>query len=120
MTDDITLGEFGAMPVARLNGVGEKRTKAFEQLGVVTLLDLIQHYPRRYIDRTNEATIRDLAVGEEGMVLARVERVQTRRMGGKRSMVNVVVRDSSGSLTCTFFNQPWREKQLSAGTEAVF
>jgi ATP-dependent DNA helicase RecG len=120
MADAIALGEFAEMSVVRLKGVGEKRTKAFEQLGVTTLLDLLQHYPRRYIDRTNEATIRDLAVGEEGMVLARVDRISTRRMGGKRTMVTAVVRDSSGSLSCTFFNQPWREKQLSPGTEAVF
>jgi len=84
------------------------------------VLDLLQHYPRRYIDRTNEATIAELAVGEEGMVLARVERVSTRRMGGRRTMVTAVVRDRSASLTCTFFNQPWREKQLAPGTEAVF
>jgi ATP-dependent DNA helicase RecG len=116
----LTLGEFAEMPVSKLKGVGEKRTKAFEIVGVTTLLDLLQHYPRRYIDRTNEATIKDLAIGEEGMVLARVDRVQTRRMGGKRTMVTAVVRDQSGSLTCTFFNQPWRERQLAPGTEAVF
>jgi ATP-dependent DNA helicase RecG len=116
----LALGDFAEMPVTMLKGVGEKRTKAFEHLGVTTLLDLLQHYPRRYIDRTNEATISDLAVGEEGMVLARVDRVQTRHMGGKRTMVTAVVRDRSGALTCTFFNQPWREKQLAAGTEAVF
>jgi ATP-dependent DNA helicase RecG len=116
----LSLGDFAEMPVTMLKGVGDKRAKAFEHLGVTTVLDLLQHYPRRYIDRTNEATIRDLQVGEEGMVLARVDRVQTRRMGGKRTMVTAVVRDVSGSLTCTFFNQPWRERQLTPGTEAVF
>jgi ATP-dependent DNA helicase RecG len=116
----ITLGEFAEMPVTKLKGVGEKRASGFAKMGVETLLDLLQHYPRRYIDRTNEATIADLAVGEEGMVLASVDRVTTRRMGGRRTMVTAVVRDRSGALTCTFFNQPWREKQLSPGTEAVF
>jgi ATP-dependent DNA helicase RecG len=116
----ITLGEFAEMPVTKLKGVGEKRAAGFAKVGVETLLDLLQHYPRRYIDRTNEATIADLAIGEEGMVLATVDRVATRRMGGRRTMVTAVVRDRSGALTCTFFNQPWREKQLSPGTEAVF
>jgi len=116
----ITLAEFAELPVTKLRGVGDRRAKGFGQLGIESLLDLLQHYPRRYVDRTKEAYIDELAVGEEGMVLARVERVTNRRMGGRRSMVTVVVRDRTAALTCTFFNQPWREKQLPVGTEAVF
>src|SRR4051812_49089417 len=78
------------------------------------------HYPRRYLDRTNEALIRDLAVGEEAMVLAAVKRVESRRTRQRRALVQVDVTDGSGYLRCTFFNQPWREKQLKAGTQAVF
>src|SRR4051812_48234330 len=78
------------------------------------------HYPRRYLDRTNEALIRDLAVGEEAMVLAAVKRVESRRTRQRRALVQVDVTDGSGYLRCTFFNQPWREKQLKAGTQAGF
>ena len=35
-------------------------------------------------------------------------------------MVDVVVRDDTGRLKIVFFNQPWRAKQLEAGTEAIF
>jgi ATP-dependent DNA helicase RecG len=111
---------FAATPVTALKGVGDKRSKGFAQIGVETLLDLLQHYPRRYIDRTNEATIAALKVGEEGMVLATVERVESRRSRNRRTLVNVTIRDATGRLTCTFFNQPWRERQLAPGTEAVF
>ena len=36
------------------------------------------------------------------------------------AVVDVVVRDDTGRLTVVFFNQPWRAKQLAAGTEALF
>ncbi len=35
-------------------------------------------------------------------------------------MVELTVRDDTGSLDIVFFNQPWRAKQLEAGTEAIF
>jgi ATP-dependent DNA helicase RecG len=116
----LTLDDFGAMPVTMLKGIGDKRAKGFEQLGITTVLDLVQHYPRRYIDRTNEATIADLRVGEEGMVLAKVERVSSRRTRNRRALVTVTARDDTGRLTFNFFNQPWRERQLPPGTEAIF
>ena len=35
-------------------------------------------------------------------------------------MVELTVRDDTGRLAVVFFNQPWRAKQLEAGTEAIF
>ena len=57
------------------------------------MLDLITTYPRRYIDRTNQAAIGDLAEGEEAMIVATVRRVQSRRTRQGRTMVEVDVSD---------------------------
>jgi ATP-dependent DNA helicase RecG len=116
----LTLAAFKTMPITRLKGVGDKREKAFAALGIDNVLELLMHYPRRYIDRTNEASITDLVPGEEAMVLARVERVTSRKTKNRRTLTTVTVRDRTAQLTCTFFNQPWRERQLQPGTEAVF
>jgi ATP-dependent DNA helicase RecG len=113
------LVELAEIPVTRLAGVGEQKAKGLADLGIHTVLDLLLHYPRRYIDRTNEALIRDLSLGEEAMVLATVKRVEVRRTRQKRTLVQVDVTDGSGYLRCTFFNQPWREKQLKPGTQTV-
>jgi ATP-dependent DNA helicase RecG len=106
--------------VDKLRGVGPKKLEALEALEIKTVLDLLTHYPRRYIDRTHQTAIRDMKIGEEAMVLATVKRVQSRRTRNGRSLVEVDVFDGSSYLTCTFFNQGWRAKQLSVGTEAVF
>jgi len=110
--------------VSRLEGVGPKRAEALASVGIETVFDLLTHYPRRYIDRTKEARIADLHVGEVASVLARVERISSRPLGGRgrgrRVMVEAFVSDGSGRMKVTFFNQAWREKQLSPGTEAVF
>jgi ATP-dependent DNA helicase RecG len=115
----LTLRELALLDVDVLTGVGPKRAAALRSIGVESVLDLLRTYPRRYIDRTREASIADLREGEEGMVLGRVERVEQRRLGPKRSMVNVQVTDGTGRLKVTFFNQPWRARQLVEGVDVV-
>ncbi|MDP9420791.1 MAG: ATP-dependent DNA helicase RecG [Actinomycetota bacterium] len=114
------LRQLAGVPVTELAGVGPKKAEGLAVLGISSVLDLLMHYPRRYIDRTNQARIADLGLGEEGMVLGRVRRVQSRRTRNRRSLVEVDVTDGSGYLRCTFFNQAWRANQLKAGTSAIF
>jgi ATP-dependent DNA helicase RecG len=89
-------------------------------MGIETVLDLLQHYPRRYHDRTKRAEIAELAVGEEATVFAEVQRISSRRIRQRRTIVDAVVSDGTSSLNIVFFNQPWREKLLAEGTEAAF
>jgi ATP-dependent DNA helicase RecG len=113
----ITLGELAAMPVTRLKGVGERKAEGLAAVGVENLLDLLTYYPRRYVDRTNEARVRDLVVGEEALVLVTVQRATSRRTRGRppKVLVTVDVTDGSGHLRVNFFNQAWRERQLRPG-----
>jgi len=108
----LTLLDLRELGVGRLRGVGPARTEALRGLGIESLLDLLTWYPRRYLDRTREASIAELDAGEEALVLCRVASVDSRRVRGGRSMVTADVRDATGSLRCTFFNQPWRSRQL--------
>ena len=115
----ITLRELDGRPVTVLNGVGEARARSLAAMEVRSVLDLLSYYPRRYLDRSREATVDRLTPGEEGMVLIRVEAVTSRRPRNRRSLVEVRVADDTGGLRRAFFNQPWRLKQLTEGREAV-
>lgn len=115
----LTLRDYAGMDISTIKGVGPKRAAALHKADVHTVLDLLRYYPRRYIDRTREASIRDLREGEEGMVLGTVKSVELRRIRGNRTMVNVKVSDGTGTLGVTFFNQPWRAKQLYEGLPVV-
>src|SRR5439155_12737002 len=61
----------------------------------------------------------ELKVGEEATVVGTVKRVSIRRTRQRRSLVEVDLFDGSSYLHCTFFNQPWRAKQLRSGVEAL-
>ncbi len=108
------------LPVSRVHRVGEKRAEALATLGIETVLDLVTHYPRRYIDRTRQASLAELQPGDEAVVLATVQASSTRRTRQGRALVEVDVDDGSGRLRVGFFNQSWRARQLPVGTEAMF
>jgi ATP-dependent DNA helicase RecG len=109
--------DLAAIDVDRLKGVGDKKRTALGAIGVDTLLDLVTFYPRRWVDRSNEARIADLTPGEEALVLATVRSVTKRVTRNRRTMVNVNVGDGSGRMDVVFFNQPWRERQLRDGLQ---
>ncbi len=114
------LAQLAAIPVSELDGVGPKKVDALAAMEIHTVLDLLTHYPRRYVDRTRQSDIADMKVGDEAVVLATVKRVKSRRTRQGRMMVEVDVFDGSSYLHVVFFNQGWRAKQLGAGTQAVF
>lgn len=115
----LTMVDFAGMGVEVLSGVGPAKAKTLAAVEVESVLDLLTYYPRRYIDRTNQAAISDLEDGVEAMVMARVDSVFSKKLRGSRSMVTVGVSDQTGRLRLVFFNQPWRDRQLSKGQEVV-
>ncbi len=121
MAVPITLSELAQIPLDRIKGIGDKRLAALASLDVTTVLDLVSYYPRRWIDRSNEARIADLAEGREALVLVEVRSVTKRMTKNRKTMVTAQVGDGSGRMDVVFFNQPWRERQLRAEMKiAVF
>jgi ATP-dependent DNA helicase RecG len=108
----ITLPELAAIDVGQLKGVGDKKRASLAAVEIDSVLDLLTTYPRRWVDRTNEARIADLVPGDEALVLVSVRSVSKRPTRNRRTIVNVHVGDGTGRMEVVFFNQPWREKQL--------
>ena len=112
------------MSLTRLKSVGDgKRAESFGKFEVQNLLDLLTHYPRRWIDRTKEATIASAIEGADSLVIGEVKSVTAPPKGARRgpSRVTATIADESGRLSIVFFNQPWRERQLKIGSfVAVF
>ncbi|HYN93218.1 MAG TPA: ATP-dependent DNA helicase RecG, partial [Pilimelia sp.] len=91
-------------------------------LDLHTAGDLLYHFPRRYDERGEHTDIRSLAVGEDVTVLAQVRGASLRPMRARRGqLLEVTVADDAGGvLTCTFFNQPWRQRDLRPGRWGLF
>ena len=113
----LALRDLADIDVGRLRGVGDKKRSSLALLGVENLLDLVTFYPRRWVDRSNEARIADLVPGAEALVLVTVRSVTKRTTRNRRTMVTASVGDGSGRMEVVFFNQPWRERQLREGLQ---
>jgi ATP-dependent DNA helicase RecG len=100
--------------------VKERLRERLAVMEIETALDLLQHYPRRYHDRTKQAEIAELREGDEATVFAEVRRISARQTRNRRALVEAVIYDGTSLLNVTFFNQPWRAKQLREGTQAAF
>jgi ATP-dependent DNA helicase RecG len=103
--------------------LGAKTAKALAaHLDLHTVGDLLYHFPRRYDERGEHTDIASLSVGEEVTVLAQVLGVSVRPMRARRGqLLEVTVGDGAGGvLSCTFFNQAWRQRDLRPGRWGLF
>jgi ATP-dependent DNA helicase RecG len=100
--------------------VGDRTAKALEKgFGYTTVGELLSHYPRRYVERGELTDMSELLEGEEATVLAEISRVSLRRASG-RTILEVILTDGKSTISLTFFNQPWREKELRVGRTGLF
>ncbi len=107
-------------PLAAVLGA-RSATALAADLDLHTLGHLLRHYPRRFAERGELTDIAGLQVGEHVTVLAEVRWARARRMQRRRGTVlEVTIGSGSRTLSCTFFNQPWRERELLPGRRGLF
>ena len=108
-------------PVRYLKGVGPKTAQRFEKLGILTLADLLCHYPRRYVDFTQPYSISQAPAETECVVKAEVyAKLGGRMLPGGRQMERLTAGDGVSTLEVTWFNNPYAIKKLEIGQEYFF
>lgn len=72
-------------PVKFLKGVGEVRSRQLAKLGINTVLDLMEHFPRAYIARKLNPSLRELKPGDNIALTAMISWVdETQDPQGKK------------------------------------
>ena len=108
-------------PVTMLKGVGPAKAKQFANLNIVTLRDLICHFPRGYEDRTKLVPVEKLEPDVPACFKAMVMNTpRTNHIRKGLDLTRVQVADSTGRLNITFFNNKYAAEQLVYGREYIF
>ena len=107
-------------PVRYLKGVGPKTAERFEKLGILTLSDLLCHYPRRYLDFSKPYSIAEAPADTECVVKAEVFAKPGGRVLPGRRMERITAGDDVSSLEITWFNNPYAAQKLELGQEYYF
>ena len=96
-----------------LKGVGPKKVKYFEKLGIRTIPELAEYFPRRHEDRRRIVPVANLVNGETALVRGAVFQSQLNRIRGNLQILKAQLQDDSGTITVIWFNQPWLKNRLT-------
>jgi ATP-dependent DNA helicase RecG len=101
--------------------VGPQRGSALKKYGIENIGQLLHHYPRRYLDRTNIKYIREVKLGEEAVIIGKITSFGTKQTR-RRSFFQMTLNDPTGFLTCVWFNSiSWIIDKFQVGDSiAVF
>lgn len=107
--------------VRTVRGFGPKKAALLEKMGIFTLEDALNAYPRDYDDRTRIVRIADLRDGDKVSVRAVVGTTPVLRHVRKgMDITKLTVFDGSGTLNITYFNNKYVAAQLREGDEYLF
>ena len=102
-----------------LKGVGPYRAKLLAKMNLLTVRDLLTHFPARHEDRGSMKKVGELEVGaKESTQVTVLYPPQVHAMSGRmsgRSILKVRAGDDTGRIDLQWWNQPWREKQFQPG-----
>ncbi len=106
--------------VDKIKNVGEERTKKFNKLGIFTVKDLIEHFPRDYDDRSNLRKTDEIVLNEVNTLKGRiVSKPEVMRVGNMQ-ITKARISDENGMIEAVWFNQPYLKNTLKVKSEYIF
>jgi ATP-dependent DNA helicase RecG len=101
-------------PIQYVPGVGPVRAKLFKKLGVHTVEDLLNHFPRDWVMPTDITDIGDLELGKNVIVIGEITKVEYISRG-RIPRMKITIDDGTGDLQAIWFNGGWLRNQLKKG-----
>lgn len=107
-------------PVTYLKGVGPKRSELYQKLGINSVYDLLNHFPRDYIDYTSAVDIKSCPVNESCTVKGRVvKKLPAAQIRKGLTVYKAVFTDDTADLTIIIYNSGFMFDKLSVGSEYI-
>jgi ATP-dependent DNA helicase RecG len=107
--------------VQYIKGIGAARAALFNNLGIFTVNDMLTHFPREYEDRSVLKSVSQLEDGEacsfEGYIVSEVTELKPRK---GLSIYKVIIRDHTGTIAASWFNQPYIKNVFRTGDRYIF
>ncbi len=106
--------------VDTVKNIGAERKKKLNKLGIVTVLDLLEHFPRDYDDRSNFSKIDEINLNQVNIIKGKLHSKPDIFIKGRFQIVKAKIYDDSGSIDAVWFNQPYLRNTFKIGCEYVF
>src|SRR6266566_1950058 len=99
-------------PLTELKRVGPAQSTLFKRLGLRTVADLIDYYPRVYEDYSRVTPIRQLRQPGPVTIQAKITQIKDRYVRRGMHVTEAIASDETGSTRLVWFNQPYRESGM--------
>src|SRR5512140_3862962 len=101
-------------------GVGPKRARLLEGIGIATVSDSLSYLPNRYEDRSRVNDVLNIGEGQSETVRGRVIRAAVKGGRGRRlGIFEIIVNDGTAVVAARWFNQPFMKRNIMAGQEVL-
>lgn len=109
------------MSIDKLSGIGRKRAELFNKLGILSIGDLLEYYPRAYEDWSTTSSIDSLQDGDNACIRVFLgTHITDSFTSGGRIISKGMVYDDTGTLQIVFFNNRFISGMLKGGQEYYF
>ncbi|MGJ9381369.1 ATP-dependent DNA helicase RecG [Salipaludibacillus sp. CF4.18] len=106
--------------ISELHGVGPKAMEQLNEMKIVTIQDLLEHFPFRYEDNAIRP-IQEVQHNEKATLQGKVHsEPDLRFFGKKKSRLSVRILVDGLLVQVIFFNQPFLKKQIQLGEHLIF
>lgn len=104
--------------ITALSGVAAKRAELYEKLGIRTIGDLLEHFPREYIDFTETVSIAEAPINEQAVICGTVtSKIPAARIRQGLVLYKVIISDGSDTLTVVIYNNRYAFEHFKEGEE---
>ncbi len=108
------------IPILSIKGIGPAKAKLFKKLGLNTIEDLLEYYPRGYKDKSVTTTIKDIKPDQNYTVRVRVAgKAQENRTRNRLLITKLSVFDDTGKLNVVWFNNRFVKSTFNEGDEVL-
>jgi ATP-dependent DNA helicase RecG len=101
-------------PIASIKGVGNSKANLFLRLGLNTVDDLINYYPRRYEDYSLVQSVAKIRPGQVTLEVT-ITSIAGRYVRKGMHITEAIAKDKTGSVRLIWFNQPYRAAAMKSG-----
>ncbi len=103
-----------------IKGIGPAKAKLYKKLGLNTIEDLLEYYPRGYKDKSEITKIRDLQADESYTVRVRTGgKAREGRTRNRLIITKLTVFDDTGRLNAVWFNNRFIKNVFNEGDEVL-
>src|SRR3989338_7325963 len=102
-------------PLVSLTGIGPSLAYRLTRLGLLSVENLIYHFPFRYDDFSQSTTIQDAQVGQIVTLQGEIWSIKNIYTRSRKILTQAIFNDGSSPIILTWFNSSWLTKQIKTG-----